>query len=71
MSSIMGNIIGQAMFGWMFPHPTAAPVPVSSPTPTTTTTQAPAHTGVNITTTNNSTQQFPYQAQQFNSTQIK
>ena len=70
MSSIMGNIIGQAMFGWMFPHPTAAPVPVSSPTPTTTT-QAPAQTGVNNTTSNNSTQQFPYQTQQFNSTQIK
>ncbi len=72
VSSIMGNIIGQALFGWMFPHPTA-PVPVSAPAPAPapTTTHSPAHTGINSTTANNPTQQFPYQAQQFNSTQIK
>lgn len=29
MSSIMGNFIGQALFGWMFPHPS----PMASVTP--------------------------------------
>ena len=30
MASIMGNFIGQALFGWMLPHPT----PVAAPAPT-------------------------------------
>jgi hypothetical protein len=68
----MGNIIGQAMFGWMFPHP--APVPIAVPAPAAPTpAPAPAQKIVNNTasSTNNPAQQFPYQAQQFNSTQIK
>jgi len=61
----MGNFIGQALFGWMFPHPAPASAPASAPTPT------PAQTVVNNTSTNNPAQQYPYQAQQFNSTQHK
>ncbi len=60
MSSIMGNMIGQAMFGWMFPHP--APVVVqhpaaSTPTAITTTTTTAAHKESNS-TNNNSTQKL-------------
>jgi len=58
MSSIMGNMIGQAMFGWMFPHP--APVVVQHPattTPTTTTTNTATHKESNS-THNNSTQKL-------------
>jgi len=58
MSSIMGNMIGQALFGWMFPHP--APVVVqhqAASTPATTTTTA-AHKESNSTVNNNSTQKL-------------
>ena len=34
MSSIMGNFIGQALFGWMFPHP-ASVAPSAPPHPST------------------------------------
>jgi hypothetical protein len=71
MSSIMGNFIGQALFGWMFPHP----VPVAAPAPTAPTqsaVQAPAQKVVNNTaSTNNSTSKTPYQDQQFSSSSIK
>ena len=63
MSSIMGNFIGQALFGWMFPHP--APVAAPAPTPTPSTAQAPVQKVVNTTTTNNSTLKTPYQDKQF------
>ena len=71
MSSIMGNFIGQALFGWMFPHPAqvVAPAP-AAPTPSTI--QAPAQKIVNNTTApNNSTFKTPYQDQQFSSSSIK
>ena len=71
MSSIMGNFIGQALFGWMFPHPApvAAPAP-AAPSPSAV--QAPAQKVVNNTAaTNNSTSKTPYQDQQFSSSSIK
>jgi hypothetical protein len=71
MSSIMGNFIGQALFGWMFPHPAqvVAPAP-AAPSPSAV--QAPAQKIVNNTvTTNNSTFKTPYQDQQFSSSSIK
>ena len=48
MASIMGNFIGQALFGWMLPHPT----PVSAPAPT----QSSSVTLANNGTSNNQAQ---------------
>jgi hypothetical protein len=41
MASIMGNFIGQALFGWMLPHPT----PVAAPAPTQSSSVTPANNG--------------------------
>jgi hypothetical protein len=48
MASIMGNFIGQALFGWMLPHPT----PVAAPAPT----QSSSVTSANNGTSNNQAQ---------------
>ena len=48
MASIMGNFIGQALFGWMLPHPT----PVAAPAPTQSSSVTPANNG----TSNNQAQ---------------
>ena len=57
MTSIMGNFIGQALFGWMFPHPAY----VVTPVPTHVVTPIPAQKVSNATIINNSTQKFDSQ----------
>ena len=69
----MGNFIGQAMFGWMFPHPAVLYSFSTSTCTVPTTTTTPAHTAVNNATPNNSDTKISISrsAIQLDSNQIK
>ncbi len=72
MSSIMGNFIGQALFGWMFPHPAQVVAPAPAASSSQSAVHAPVQKVVNNTAApNNSTFKTPYQDQQFSNSSIK